>query len=215
MYREGTYLGCRYRVNEQGDCFTENGQGELVHRDWRYNHDGYCVVSAMGYDSNGNKIYRTLQVHILVAVQFVEGWFEGAEVNHKDFNRANPVADNLEWTTHQDNVLYSVKASRYIGKFGQDNPNYGNIKLYEKYAKDKSLAKEKQSRPRKQNGRAQKCRLFTDWRDNEVFYEFDCQRDAADWIIDMFDLDININKEYIIKRLKREQGYLGWYLYQI
>ena len=60
MYKEGIYLGCRYKVNEQGDCFVENSQGELIHRNWRYNHDGYCVVSATGYNSHGGKIYRTL-----------------------------------------------------------------------------------------------------------------------------------------------------------
>lgn len=214
MYKEGIYLGCRYKVNEQGDCFTENGQGELVHREWRYNHDGYCVVSAMGHNSHGGKIYRTLQVHILVAHQFVDGWFEGAEVNHKDFDRTNPVASNLEWATHQDNISHSAKAGRYVGKFGQDNPNYGNTKLSEKYAKDKSLAKEKQSRPRKQNGRARKCQLVADWRNNNAIYSFDCQRDAVDWIIDKLALNANVNKEYIIKQLKRTQGYQGWYLHQ-
>lgn len=145
MYKEGIYLGCRYKVNEQGDCFVENSQGELIHRNWRYNHDGYCVVSATGYNSHGGKIYRTLQVHILVAHQFVDGWFEGAEVNHKDFNRANPNADNLEWVTHADNVKYSHKAGNYKGKYGKDNPNYGNSKLHERYEADKNLAKEKQS----------------------------------------------------------------------
>ena len=43
-------------------------------------------------------------VHRLVAEAFLEG--EG-EVNHLDGNRANNVVDNLEWTTHQQNVKYS------------------------------------------------------------------------------------------------------------
>ena len=113
MYKEGVHCGCKYRVNENGDCFTQNGNFEFVHRKWHYNQDGYPVVSAVGQNSYGEKIYRSLQVHILVAKEFVSGWFSGAEVNHKDFDRANPSYWNLEWVTHQDNILYSYKAGKY------------------------------------------------------------------------------------------------------
>ena len=34
---------------------------------------------------NGRK--ERVGVHILVAQEFVDGWFEGAEVNHKDLNK--------------------------------------------------------------------------------------------------------------------------------
>lgn len=215
MYREGIYCGCRYAVNEHGDCFTADGKDDMVHREWRYNHDGYPIVSACGHNIEGDKIQRSLQVHILVAKQFVSGWFEGAEVNHKDFNRANPDASNLEWRTHKDNVRYSVGAGRYVGKFGEDNPNYGNDTLSCKYKKDKELAKEKQSRPRKQNGRARRCQLITDRIFDDVPHRFDCQRDAADWVIDVLGLNPNVNKEHIIKQLKRSQGYKGYYLQQL
>lgn len=215
MYKTGKYNGCEYMVDEHGDCFTTNGKGRFVHRDWRYNHDGYPVVSACGYSLDGKKMQRSLQVHILVAKQFVPGWFEGAEVNHKDFNRANPDASNLEWRTHKDNVRHSVDAGRYVGKFGGDNPNYGNDTLSRKYKTDKELAKEKQSRPRKQNGRARKCQIITDRIFDDIPHRFDCQRDAADWVIDALGLESNVNKEHIIKQLKRSQGYNGYYLQQL
>lgn len=215
MYKEGTYYGCKYKVNEYGDCFTVNGKDELVHREWRYNHDGYPIVSACGYDLEGNKIQRSLQVHILVAREFVDGWFEGAEVNHKDFNRANPDANNLEWLTHGDNVKHSADAGRYVGKFGEDNPNYGNDTLHKRYQDNKEFAKEKQSRPRKQNGRARRCQLVTDFFFDDSLHIFDCQRDAADWVIDAIGLESTVNKEHVIKQLKREQGYKGWYLVQL
>lgn len=214
MYKKGTYNGCDYMVDEHGDCFTTDGKGRFVHREWRYNHDGYPVVSACGYDANGKKIQRSLQVHILVAKQFVTGWFMSAEVNHKDFNRANPDASNLEWKSHKDNIQYSTEAGRYAGKFGEKNPNYGNDTLHKRYQADKEFAKVKQSRPRKQNGMARQCQLITDLDFDNSLHLFDCQRDAADWIIDRFALDPNINKEYIIKQLKRKQGYKGWYLEQ-
>ena len=215
VYKEGIYCGCKYIVNEHGDCFTPNGKGEFVHREWRYNRDGYPVVSACGYDLSGKAIQRSLQVHILVAKQFVDGWFEGAEVNHKDFNRANPDVSNLEWMTHDENVRYSADAGRYVGKFGEDNSNYGNDALSRRYQVDKEFAKVKQSRPRKQNGRARRCQLITDRIFDDVPHRFDCQRDAADWVINALGLDPEINREHVIKQLKRGQGYNGYYLQQL
>ena len=96
-------------------------------------------------------------VHVLVAESFVDGWFEGAEVNHKDFDRTNNNANNLEWLSHRDNVLYAINAGRHVCTkplTGKNNPNYGNHTLSEKYKSDRELAKSKQSRPGRQNGRA-------------------------------------------------------------
>lgn len=60
-----------------------------------YNEDGYPCCGG------------GIPLHLYVAYGWVDGWFEGAEVNHKDFNRNNYNADNLEWVTHQDNVKYT------------------------------------------------------------------------------------------------------------
>lgn len=215
MYKEGIYCHCAYRVNENGDCYTQNGKFEWVHREWRYNSDGYAVVSACGLTPDGTKTFRSLHVHVLVAREFVDGWFDGAEVNHKDFNRANPAWWNLEWLSHKDNIAYSHKAGKYKGRFGEDNPNYGNDTLHKRYIDEPEFAKEKQSRPRKQNGRACRCQLITDRIFDDVPHRFDCQRDAADWVIDVLGLDPNVNKEYIIKQLKRSQGYKGYYLQKL
>lgn len=57
-----------------------------------------------GYLTDGHE-----KVHLYVAYAWVDGWFKGAEVNHKDFDRTNPHADNLEWVSHQENIQYSVK----------------------------------------------------------------------------------------------------------
>lgn len=46
-------------------------------------------------------------VHRLVAKAFVPGYFDGADVNHKDFNRQNNRVNNLEWVTRRDNLKYS------------------------------------------------------------------------------------------------------------
>lgn len=49
---------------------------------------------------------KNFMVHRLVALAFVQGYFEGADVNHKDCNRQNNRADNLEWVTRRENLLY-------------------------------------------------------------------------------------------------------------
>ena len=64
---------------------------------------GYYIVSI----SNGHRKYRHFQVHRLVALHFVDGYKEGLIVNHKDENKFNNHADNLEWCTYQYNLNYS------------------------------------------------------------------------------------------------------------
>lgn len=66
----------------------------------------YQTITNCGYKQvllykNGKK--KRVGVHILVAQKFVDGWFDGAEVNHKDLNKTNNRAENLEWTTHSEN----------------------------------------------------------------------------------------------------------------
>ncbi len=59
----------------------------------------YATVKADG---------RTLYVHRLVAMAWhSDTYFDGAEVNHLNGNRRDNRADNLEWTSHRQNILHS------------------------------------------------------------------------------------------------------------
>lgn len=109
-YIEVCHLGCKCKVNEDGDCFCQNSKGEWVHRDWHCNEDGYPAVTACGFRSNGSTYYRSIQVHILVAIAFIPNPNGKKEVNHLDFDRKNPAASNLEWVTHAENIAYSSSA---------------------------------------------------------------------------------------------------------
>lgn len=54
---------------------------------------------------------HTRSIHRLVAENFVDGYFDGAVVNHIDGNNRNNNASNLEWTTIKDNVHKSYITS--------------------------------------------------------------------------------------------------------
>ena len=58
----------------------------------------------------------TKSIHRLVAEHFVNGYFDGAVVNHIDGNNRNNDCSNLEWTTIQDNVQKSYKTSGVSAK---------------------------------------------------------------------------------------------------
>ena len=53
---------------------------------------------------------KNIRVHRQVALSFCEGWREGLQVNHKDGNKHNNRATNLEWVTASENVRHD----RYV-----------------------------------------------------------------------------------------------------
>lgn len=208
-YCEVTHIGCQCKVTRNGEVQTKNGKDEWVDREWRYNSDGYVVVAAVGRNSQGKKIYRSIQVHILVAKAWLPNPDNKPEVNHKDFDRSNPKVENLEWVTHKENIEYSAKANRYSGKVGANNPNFGNTTLHDKYSKDKKLSKEKQGRPGGKNGKAKPCILL-----NEIgeIKEFKFQREAVYYLVNIGIIPPQKYPETIIQKLKRHIGYKGYFL---
>lgn len=61
---------------------------------------GYLIVNLSGAGTMG--------LHILVARAFCEGESDGREVNHKDGNKHNCLASNLEWVTKARNMEHAV-----------------------------------------------------------------------------------------------------------
>ncbi|AQS10599.1 NUMOD4 motif protein [Clostridium saccharobutylicum] len=70
--------------------------------------DGYLRVGL--YDKNVN--YSTKKVHRLVAEVFISNPNNYKCVNHKDENKSNNNADNLEWCTHHYNNSYGSRGKR-------------------------------------------------------------------------------------------------------
>lgn len=77
------------------------------------NHCGYYLVHYYTFDGKP----KTMTIHRLVALLFVEGYSEGLEVNHKDSDRHNNRADNLEWCTRQYNNTYGSAISKRVEKY--------------------------------------------------------------------------------------------------
>ncbi len=67
---------------------------------------------------------RVRYVHRIVAEAFHGGAPEGHEVNHKDGDKRNCRADNLEWVTKKENAVHAVKVlgRGNIGRTGADCP---------------------------------------------------------------------------------------------
>jgi hypothetical protein len=62
-----------------------------------------------------NGIRRECKVHRLVAQAFLDNSENKPEVNHKDYNRKNNDASNLEWVTKLENIEHQFKR----GAFGK------------------------------------------------------------------------------------------------
>ena len=66
--------------------------------------DGYYETALV----KDNK-YKFVRTHRLVAAAFCENPHNKKEVNHKDGNKLNNCADNLEWCTSSENQIHAYK----------------------------------------------------------------------------------------------------------
>lgn len=113
------YNGRTYRVYKNGFViregfdYTDNyGTGRTRHFDdseatvWQ-NKGGYFVVKLSG--RNGGQIL----LHRLVASVWCDKPDGANQVNHKDGNKGNNSAENLEWVTASENIQHGIKTGLY------------------------------------------------------------------------------------------------------
>lgn len=72
-----------------------------------------------------NQKQKTIAIHTLVATVFL-GPANGLEVNHKDENPTNNCVDNLEWTTHRNNMNHNGLLQRI------EQPKKKKVDAYDK-----------------------------------------------------------------------------------
>ena len=97
-FKEFEFNGVKYKISNFGRIF-----GEKCEIKQRLDNDGYPIVTL-----GGNKRRSCVRVHRLVAIHFIPNPNNLSDVNHKNFDRTDNRADNLEWLSHSDNVKYSI-----------------------------------------------------------------------------------------------------------
>lgn len=109
----------RYIVSRDGEVRRKNSLKGLSPR----NRKGYLCVDLY---EDCNRVTR--RVHRLVAEAFVPNPDNKPEVNHKDGNKLNNSADNLEWVTKKENCRHAWNNGLVhpsYGMLGKKNPNSG------------------------------------------------------------------------------------------
>lgn len=92
-----------------GICSHHHGKCRGIR--YRTNNRGYSLVNL-----SKNGIIKTFKVHVLVAKHFVPNPNGLSEVNHKDEDKSNNRADNLEWCTRSYNINYGSRTEKQRSK---------------------------------------------------------------------------------------------------
>lgn len=93
-----------YQVNQFGDVFSFHTNKKLK---WSLSSDGYKRYI---FYKNGKK--KCVLAHKLVALAFIPNPENLPLVNHKDENKLNNKAENLEWCTYSYNNTYGEHMSK-------------------------------------------------------------------------------------------------------
>lgn len=80
--------------------------------------------------------YENKLVHRIIAETFIPNPKGLDQVNHKDGNKHNNNADNLEWCTQSENMRHAVNMGLFtafsLGKYGADNPKAIPVEMLDK-----------------------------------------------------------------------------------
>lgn len=98
LNKKPLYYSERYQVDDEGNIYGIHGRKMSLHA----NNNGYLHTMVRIDGEN-----QTIFAHRAVAIAFVPGYKPGLTVNHKDGNKQNNHADNLEWMTMQENIQHA------------------------------------------------------------------------------------------------------------
>ena len=128
-YRDIKGYEGRYQISKDG--FIKSLARKVVYKNGKvynrkvrllkicFNTDGYPVIGL--YKKNKSCTYR---VHRLVAEAFIPNPENKTDVNHIDGIKTNNQASNLEWVTHQENVIHAYYTGLREGRKGENH--HGN-----------------------------------------------------------------------------------------
>ena len=92
----------KYAVSDKGNIINVRN-GKILHTVFQ---DGYIRVQL-----STNGVRKNYPVHRLVATAFVENEECKPYVNHKDGNKLNNCAENLEWVTAKENDAHARRTN--------------------------------------------------------------------------------------------------------
>jgi hypothetical protein len=95
----------KYSVSDKGNVYSHKSKRLLKPI---IRKDGYFGVEL------SNKFFY---IHRLVLITF-KGYEERKEVNHIDGVKSNNTLENLEWLTHKENIIHSVKNNLVKRNYG-------------------------------------------------------------------------------------------------
>lgn len=119
-----SFLSDEYLVSDDGNILSKKSKDKPLKPS--KNSKGYLIVNLI---INGKRI--GVAVHTLVARAFCSGYKEGLTVNHKDGNKDNNQANNLEWITSYENTQHAI----YVlgkNKFSSNNPKAKKVCIIDK-----------------------------------------------------------------------------------
>lgn len=122
----------RYEISNFGNVRNiKTGRVLKITRDTR----GYPHVKL--YSSIGKK---TINIHRLVATTFIDNPHNKRTVNHKDGDKSNNHAHNLEWATDRENMKHAFNAGLVTRHKGINSHNHKiNQKIADKIRAEYSL----------------------------------------------------------------------------
>ena len=117
-----------YQVSDEGEVRSlgnnESRKEKILKPAYRGN--GYLFVSLC---KNGKK--KMFSIHRLVAEAFLPNSNNLPEINHKDENKANNCASNLEWCDRKYNVNYGTGKKRSAEKRTNNEKTSKSVKQFD------------------------------------------------------------------------------------
>ena len=106
----------------------------------RLSGNGYMTIRLIGADGKN----RTYTTHRLVALNFIDNPSNLPCVNHKDENKLNNCASNLEWVTYKENINYGTCIKRRDAKrqYRVEMIDPKTLEVIKTFASIKTAAKE-------------------------------------------------------------------------